>query len=100
MEVQALQNRPYLSRWVIEYWDAFQILSGSRLLHQAGIGPIPLTELAAYMDVTYLYDVDERLKFIKMIQALDSVYVSFINDKAKRKSESARKTAKKGRRTG
>lgn len=47
------------------------------------------------MAVIALDDVDERLKFIKMIQALDNVYVSHINDKAKRKSEAAKKQAKR-----
>lgn len=98
MEVKALQNRPHLSRWVTEYWQGFQFLSGSRTLHQAGIGPIPLTEIVAYMEAIYLCDVDERLKFIKMIQALDSVYVQHINKQAKQKSEAASKNSKIGRR--
>ena len=87
MEVQALQTRPKLNLWVQEYWDAFQILTGSRIVHQGGVGPIPLSEMVAYMDATYLVDVDERLKFIRMIQSLDSVYVSHINEKAKRESK-------------
>ena len=94
MEVKALENRPILTQWVADYWNGFQILSGSRAIHQGGIGPIPLTEMVAYMEATYLYDVDERLKFITMIQALDSVYVTHINESAKRKQEAARKKAK------
>lgn len=88
MEVQALQERPRLNRWVQEYWDAFQLLSSSRIVHQGGIGPIPISEIVAYMDATYLTDVDERLKLIMMIQALDSIYVNHINEKAKRESKS------------
>lgn len=88
MEVKSLEERPKLSMWVQEYWDAFQVLSGSRIVHQGGIGPIPLTEMVAYMDATYLGDVDERLKFIRMIQSLDSIYVKHINEKAKRESKS------------
>ena len=98
MEVKALQNRPKLSRWVAGYWDGFQCLSGSRAVTQAGIGPIPISEIVAYMEAIYLRDVDERLKFIKMIQALDTIYVNHINEKAKQKSEAARKQSKLSRR--
>ena len=93
--VKALQNRPTINQWVTEYWNAFQVLSGSRAIHQGGIGSIPLTEIVAYMEATYLSNVDERLKFIKMIQSLDSVYVVHVNDKAKRNAESAKKSAKR-----
>ncbi len=82
MEVPALQNRPTLTQWVIDYWEAFQILGNSRIPHQGGVGPIPLTEISAYMDVVYLRDVDERLRTVRMIQSLDKVYVKFVNDRA------------------
>lgn len=87
MEVPALQNRPQMTQWVIEYWEAFQTLGNSRIPHQGGIGPIPLTEIVAYMDAIYLYDVDERLRMIKMIQSLDRVYMKHVNDKAARQRE-------------
>lgn len=100
MEVKSLQDRPKLSRWVTEYWDAFQRLSSSRTAHQGGIGPIPLSEINAYFDVMNIRDVDDRLTYIKMIQSLDSVYVKHINEKAKREAEARRKkaSAKKPRR--
>ena len=95
MEVPALQNRPKLSRWVIEYWEAFQILGNSRIPHQGAIGPIPLTEIVAYMDAIYLRDVDERLRMIKMIQGLDKVYTKHVNDKATRQREFESKKRKR-----
>lgn len=87
MDVPALDHRPRISRWTVEYWEAFQILSSSRAVHQGGIGSIPLSEMVAYMDATYLADVDERLKFIRMIQAIDKGYVKHINSKAKAEAE-------------
>ena len=100
MEVEALKNRPHVSMWTAEYWEAYKVLGGSRIVHQGGIGPIPLSEIAAYMDVVGVRDVDERLKFIRMIQALDGVYVTHINAQAKQKSEARRREmkAKKPRR--
>ena len=93
MEVEALRTRPKLTQWTIEYWDAFQRLSSSRTAHQGGIGPIPLSEIVAYLNVMNIRDVDDRLTYIKMIQSLDSVYVKHINEKAKRDAESRRKRA-------
>ena len=103
MDVPALRHRPKLTQWTLEYWEAFQVLSSSRLVHQGGIGPIPLSEMVSYMDTVNLVDVDERLKLIKMIQALDKVYVKHINSKAKRESELKRgsmpkRPRRKGRR--
>lgn len=94
MEVQALNDRPQISMWTQEYWQGFQILSGSRIVHQGGVGPIPLSEIVAYMDATYLTDVDERLTFIKMMQALDKVYTNHINQKAKQDREKQSKLRK------
>ncbi len=90
MKVAALQNRPTLNQWVADYWKAFQVLGGSRAASQGGIGPIPLSEIVAYMDTVYLRDVDERLTFIKMIQSLDNIYVKHINDKAQQRVQAER----------
>ena len=99
MDVPALQNRPALSQWVVDYWNAFQTLSGSRASHQGGIGPIPLSELVAYMDATYLRDVEERLKFIRMIQSLDRIYVKHVNDKVAADTKRERQRQKSKTRT-
>ncbi len=92
MEVKSLKNRPILNQWVSEYWQAFQLLSASRLIHQGGVGSIPLSEIVAYMNTIYLRDVDERLRFITMIQSLDSVYVTHLNEKARKRAENAQRS--------
>lgn len=94
LEVKALQNRPAITQWVIEYWEAFQTLGNSRIPHQGAVGPIPLTEIVAYMDAIYLRDVDERLRMIKMIQSLDSVYVKHVNERAAHKRATDAKARK------
>lgn len=99
MEVDALKNRPRLTMWTTEYWEGYQVLTSSRMVHQGGIGPIPLSEMVAYMDAIDLTDVDDRLRFIRMMQALDKVYVKHINERAKRESEKRRQAAmSKGKR--
>lgn len=55
------------------------------MIHQGGVGHIPLTEIAAYMDAVYLRDVDERLIMIRMIQSLDRVYVKHVNEKTSKR---------------
>lgn len=99
MEVPALQNRPTITQWVIEYWEAFQILGNSRIPHQGAIGPIPLSEIVAYMDAIYLRDVDERLRMIMMIQSLDKVYTKHVNDKAAHKRDVENKKRSRAPRT-
>jgi hypothetical protein len=94
MEVEALKNRPQITMWTQEYWQAFQILSGSRIVHQGGVGPIPLSEMVAYMNAMYITDADERLTFITMIQSLDKVYTQHINHKAKQDRERQSKLQK------
>ena len=98
IEIESLKNRPKLNQWVTDYWEAFQVLSGSRIVHQGGIGPIPLTEIVAYMDAVYLRNVDERLKLIKMIQSLDSVYTTHVNAKSKKHMADAKANAGRRRR--
>ena len=100
IEIDALKNRPRLNQWVTDYWEAFQVLSGSRIVHQGGIGPIPLTEIVAYMDAVYLRNVDERLKLIKMIQSLDSVYTNHVNTKSKKHVADAKAKATRRRPRG
>jgi len=94
IEVDALKNRPKLTQWVTEYWEAFHYLGSSRIIHQAGIGPIPLSEIVAYMDTIYLRNVDERLLLVRMIQSLDNVYVKHVNDKSKKTLANAKANAK------
>jgi hypothetical protein len=98
MEVKALENRPILNRWVTDYWEAFQLCSSSRAITQGGIGPIPLSEIVAYLNASYIRDVEERLRTIKMIQCLDRVYVSHVNEKVKRDADLERQKARRGKR--
>lgn len=48
-----------------------------------GVGPIPLTEIEAYLKLYNIVDLDEREYFIKMIKALDSEYISLMNERTK-----------------
>lgn len=80
--VPALANRPNLSQWVIEYFNAFNLLSESRNITASGyVCPIPLTEIAAYLSMFPVGGMDEREYFIMMIRTLDSVYLEHVNSR-------------------
>lgn len=89
---EALKTQPRLRPWVAEQYRAFQMLSASRPVGMGGVGAIPLSEIAVYLDLFEVHDFDERDAYITMIQALDSVYLKHMAQKA---SESAPKTKAK-----
>lgn len=91
---KALKDRPSLSKWTVQYYSAFNVLSDSRQIGQGGIGPIPLSEMKAYMEMFEVSNLDERERFAKMVRALDRVYIKHVNMKLKQDREKAARTAK------
>lgn len=57
-----------------------------------GIGPIPLSEIVAYLDMFGVTDIDDREYWIRMIRVLDRVYIDFMNKKVKRERDRAKKS--------
>jgi len=70
------------------------VLSDSRAILQGGVGPVPLSEMLAYMQMFEINDLDEREHFTKMVKALDRVYVKHVNEKLKRDRDRQSKAAK------
>lgn len=54
-------------------------------MSEAGPGAIPLSEIKAYIDIMYITNVESRLYFIRMVKALDSLYIEHYADKVKQK---------------
>lgn len=74
------------------YLDAFQACSRSRQPGgMGGSGPILISEVEAYLRLLGIDSPPERLKYLKVIQNLDSIYLA---DAAERR-ERARKQNKK-----
>ena len=67
----ALENRTHLPYCLIEYYRAFKMLSGSRRLGM-GVGPIPLSEIVAYLQIYPTHDVD---LFIYLLMTMDDYYL-------------------------
>ena len=40
-------------------------------------GPIPLTEIAAYLDIHGIREVERRQEFVRFIRAMDGVYLEW-----------------------
>jgi hypothetical protein len=94
---QSLKDRPSLTRWNAEYYRAFSVLSDSRQIGQGGIGPIPLSEMLAYMTIHEIGDLEERERFTTMVKALDRVYMEHVNTKLQADRDRAARTP--GKRT-
>jgi len=94
-EPDALRFRPRLKPWVADYYKAFQILSSSRPIGMGAVGAIPISEMAAYLGLFGVRDHEEREHFIKMMQALDSVYLTHMNKRAEAATEQSKAPRKR-----
>ena len=72
--MKSLESRPELDEGVILFWNAFQMLSPSRSVGM-GVGCIPLSEILAFCDMADVRGVDERIEFVRVIQAMDAVFL-------------------------
>lgn len=72
---RGLSERPVVHHEDSEYLDAYRYLTRSRAHGEAGPLPISLCEMHAYLLIVKEQQVDVRLRFVKYIQDLDSVYL-------------------------
>lgn len=87
--VTALENRPSLTPWIAGYYEAFMVLGDSRPVYMGGLGPIQLTEIAAYCGLYGITDPDEVDDFLYMIRALDTEYLTLLAERRKREDSKA-----------
>jgi hypothetical protein len=79
---EALQRRPPLDAPLRWYLEAFYDLSRGRQITMGGAGPIPLSEILAYMQMFEITDLDERASFLRTMGRLDAVYLEAQHKKA------------------
>ena len=85
-------RRPKILKKDEPYLDAFEACSRSRQPGgMGGSGPILISEVEAYLRLLGIDSPPERLKYLKVIQNLDSIYLA---DAAERR-ERAQKQNKK-----
>ena len=88
VEPPALQNRPLLFEDLSPTWNAFQVLSRYRHVSDWGsVGPIPFSEMKAYMDLSHIGHGDNAEEFIRLIGAMDDVYIAHMMKKLQRKGK-------------
>ncbi len=78
---QALLSRPVLTQLEQPMFDAYQALSSSRNWTPVGPAAIPFSEISRYLEFNGILDLDEREEYIRIIQAIDSEYLTYINKK-------------------
>lgn len=83
--VPALDRIPSLFPDVAHIWQAFWELNRSRAIG-FGIGPIPFSEIAAYVR---LFDVENASLFVRAIMSLDAIWLEHEAKKSKAKSKSS-----------
>lgn len=79
----ALAERPELSPDLNYIWEGFWVLSGSRQMGW-GVGPIPLTEIQAYIE---LFAIEDRYLFVSCIREMDRVYLEKVQEEKDNKSD-------------
>ncbi len=72
---KALEEKPEIFEDVEYCFNGFMILSGSRLKWSSYI---PISEINFYCD---LYDIEDRIFFLKAIRSMDAEYLRLALDK-------------------
>ncbi len=90
-----LANQPELLISSEAYWEAFWALIGSRPVGFS-VGPIPHSEISAYMNDLGMTNRDDREDMKKFIQFLDIKYLDHLHTKRERKAaiDAKKKTPK------
>lgn len=81
----ALKRRPKLRKGDQEYLDAFFALSRSRPVDSMiGACAILHSEILAYILLSGIDGRYERLKYVSLVERLDTDYLKYVSDKAAR----------------
>lgn len=77
-------RRPKLKKGDQTYLDAYYACDhGRQAVAMGGVNPIPVSEIRHYTDMAGIDCPDERLKYLRIIQRLDSVYIGHVVEKLK-----------------
>jgi hypothetical protein len=73
-----LLTRPKLKYQDVEYFEAYEALASGRPPGFTGPGAIPVSEILAYVNLVGIASRDARLKYLRLIQAMDQTYLTFV----------------------
>lgn len=77
----AIRDQPHLDiaeQWL---WVGFQTLHMSRPSTGFGPGPIPLSEIVAYVELMQIAPGDDRQEFMQIMRTLDKTYLQQVTKK-------------------
>lgn len=82
----ALQSRPQVPLSGRDYINAFFTLSAARQHSMSGMQAIQMAETLAYLQLAGVDGVAQRMRYVRLLQRMDGVYLRHIAEKQKRKS--------------
>lgn len=82
---EALKNRPELFEDLTPVWNAF---AGLHMTRPSGFGPcaVPMESIRVWLDLHEIHDLDDRVEFLELIQAMDAAWLAWANEKMKAKT--------------
>lgn len=78
-------DRPRLQHKDLPVYDAFRVLGGSRGFNEVGPQPITLAEIAAYAHLSGVKPNFERMRFLRLIKAMDRIEMTYHAEKRAKK---------------
>lgn len=91
-EFETADDLPSHLHWI---WQAFAVLSRTRLVNQTGPQPITLLELASYCSFESIYDESERRELLHHVTLLDIEWLRDSHAKINAKHEEHKKEMEK-----
>lgn len=79
---RGLADRPALNNNDLPYLDGFRHLGRGRAYGQFGPMPITISDVQAYLSLIKEEEVGERLRFLNVVQAMDSTYLAHASKKS------------------
>lgn len=95
-EVETTDDLPSYLHWI---WQAFAVLSRTRVVNQTGPQPITLLELDAYCSFEGIFDESERRELLHHVTLLDIEWLRDAHGKINAKHEEMKKEMDKKSKT-
>ena len=80
---KALESRPKLRQDLLPYLEAFYAVSAARQYSQAGVQPVMVSEVLAYLQCIGETSPTRREKYLRLIQKMDAVFLVDVFEKSK-----------------
>lgn len=76
---KALEEQPEVDPALAHIYEAFHLLSAGRPVTGFGAGPIPATEIFAYLDFLGIRERDAREEIFRLLRMMDAYYLEHVS---------------------